>query len=71
MDRTLQISRRGMLGAAATLAMAGSAGAQTDASAVPSFVRTGADAAQDRAFWDQIAALYDVDRTMANLENGH
>jgi selenocysteine lyase/cysteine desulfurase len=71
MDRTLQISRRGVLGVAATLAMAGSAGAQADASAVPPFVRTGADAAQDRAFWDQVAALYDVDRSTANLENGY
>jgi len=72
MDRTQQISRRGMLGGtAATLMMARSAGAQNGSSPIPSFARTGDSIAQDRAFWQQIASHYDVDRTMANLENGY
>ena len=72
MDRTQHISRRGMLGGtAATFIMAGSASAQNGSSAIPSFVRGGDSIAQDRAFWEQIASHYDVDRTMANLENGY
>jgi isopenicillin-N epimerase len=72
MDRTLQFSRRGMLGGtAATFIMAGSASAQNDSSAIPSLPRTGDSTSQDRAFWEQVASLYDVDRTMANLENGY
>jgi isopenicillin-N epimerase len=72
MDRTLQFSRRGVLsGTAATFLMAGSASAQNDASPIPSLARTGDSIAQDRAFWQQVASLYDVDRSMANLENGY
>jgi len=70
-DRTLQLSRRGILGGAATLIVAGSASAQNEPSAIPSFARTGDNIAQDRAFWQQVASLYDVDRSMANLENGY
>jgi len=58
-------------GTAATILMAGSASAQNDSSPIPSFARTGDSIAQDRAFWQQVASLYDVDRTMANLENGY
>jgi hypothetical protein len=66
MDRTLQFSRRGMLsGTAATFIMAGSAGAQNDSSPIPPFARTGDSMAQDRAFWHQVAAYYDVDRSIA------
>lgn len=72
MDRTQQMSRRGMLGGtAAVVIMAGSAGAQDGSSAIPSLARTGDSIAQDLAFWQQVASLYDVDRTMANLENGY
>jgi len=71
MNRTLQFSRRGMLGGAATLLVAGSTSAQNDPSAIPSFARTGDNIAQDRAFWAQVASHYDVDRSMANLENGY
>ena len=72
MDRTRQLSRRGMLGGtAATFVMAGSAGAEDSSSAIPSFARSGDGIAQDRAFWAQVASLYDVDRTIANLENGY
>jgi hypothetical protein len=67
----MQFSRRGMLGGAATLIVAGSAAAQNDPSAIPSFARTGDNIAQDRAFWAQVASHYDVDRSMANLENGY
>ena len=70
MDQPQQFSRRGMLGGtAATFIMAGSASAQNDSSPIPSFPRTGDSIPQDRAFWEQVAAFYDVDRTMANLEN--
>ena len=72
MDRPPQFSRRSMLtGTAATLVMASSASAQTGSQALPSFARTGDSIAQDRAFWEQVASLYDVDRGMANLENGY
>jgi selenocysteine lyase/cysteine desulfurase len=72
MNRTPQFSRRNMLtGAAATVIMASSASAQTGSSPIPSFARTGDSIAQDRAFWQQVASLYDVDRSMANLENGY
>ena len=71
MDRTRHISRRSMLGGtAAAFAMARSASAQ-NGSSIPSLVRSGDSIAQDRAFWQQIASQYDVDRTMANLENGY
>jgi len=71
MDRTQHISRRGMLGgAAATFAMARSASAQ-NSSSIPTLARSGDGIARDRAFWQQIASHYDVDRTMANLENGY
>jgi len=72
MDQTRQMSRRGMLGGTvATVIMAGSASAQNGAPAIPLLARTGDGVAQDRAFWQQIAAHFDVDRTMANLENGY
>jgi selenocysteine lyase/cysteine desulfurase len=72
MDRTRQLSRRGMLGAtAASFIVARSASAQDSSSAIPSFARSGDGIAQDRAFWQQVASLYDVDRSMANLENGY
>ena len=72
MDRTLQFSRRGMLsGTAATFIMGGSAIAQDGSSPIPSFARTSDSIAQDRVFWQQVASLYDVDRSMANLENGY
>ena len=72
MDRPPQFSRRRMLtGTAATFVMASSASAQTGSQALPSFARTGDSIAQDRAFWEQVASLYDVDRGMANLENGY
>ena len=72
MDRPPQFSRRRMLtGTAATFVMASSASAQTGSQALPSFARTGDNIAQDRAFWEQVASLYDVDRGMANLENGY
>jgi selenocysteine lyase/cysteine desulfurase len=72
MDRTQPISRRGMLGgAAATVIMARSASAHDGSSVIPTFARSGDSIAQDRAFWQQVASLYDVDRTMANLENGY
>ena len=38
---------------------------------LPSFTRTGDSIPQDRVFWEQVASLYDVDRSMANLENGY
>ena len=72
MDRTPQFSRRRMLtGTAATFVMASSASAQNGSQAFPSFARSGDSIAQDRAFWEQVASLYDVDRSMANLENGY
>jgi isopenicillin-N epimerase len=72
MDRTQPITRRGMLGGtAATFIMARSASAQDGSSAIPSLARSGDGIAQDRAFWQQVASLYDVDRSMANLENGY
>jgi isopenicillin-N epimerase len=72
MDRTPQFSRRGMLtGTAATFVMTSSARAQNGSQAFPSFARSGDGIAQDRAFWGQVASLYDVDRSMANLENGY
>ena len=72
MDRTPHFSRRSMLtGTAATFVMASSAGAQDGSSPIPSFARSGDGIAQDRAFWEQVASLYDVDRSMANLENGY
>src|SRR5262245_18088331 len=72
MDRILQFSRRGVLGGtAASLMMAGSASAQDGSPAIPSFARTGDSIAQDRVFWEQVASLYDVNRTTANLENGY
>jgi len=58
-------------GTAATFIMASSAGAQNGSSPIPSFAHTGDGIAQDRAFWEQVASLYDVDRSMANLENGY
>jgi isopenicillin-N epimerase len=60
-----------MLGGAATLIVAGSAAAQNGPSAIPSLARSGDNIAQDRAFWAQVASHYDVDRSMANLENGY
>lgn len=72
MDRPPQFSRRSMLtGTAATFVMASSASAQNGSQAFPSFARTGDSVAQDRAFWEQVGSLYDVDRSMANLENGY
>lgn len=72
MDRTPQFSRRRMLtGTAATFVMASSASAQNGSQAFPLFARSGDSIAQDRAFWEQVASLYDVDRSMANLENGY
>ena len=72
MNRTPQFSRRGVLGGtAATVITASSASAQNGASSLPSLTRTGDSIAQDRAFWEQVASLYDVDRGMANLENGY
>ena len=72
MDQTRQLSRRGLLGGtAATVLLAGSAQAQDGGSPIPSFARSGDGIAQDRAFWRQVASLYDVDRSMANLENGY
>ena len=72
MDRSLQFSRRSMLGGtAATLLLAGNASAQNGSSPIPSLARSGDSIAEDRAFWEQVASLYDVDRTMANLENGY
>ncbi len=72
MNRTPQFSRRGVLGGtAAAIVTASSASAQNGASSLPSFTRTGDSIPQDRAFWEQVASLYDVDRSMANLENGY
>ncbi|MBR1210555.1 aminotransferase class V-fold PLP-dependent enzyme [Bradyrhizobium sp. JYMT SZCCT0180] len=72
MNRTPQFSRRGVLGGtAAAIVTASSASAQNGASSLPSFTRTGDSIAQDRTFWEQVASLYDVDRSMANLENGY
>ena len=71
MNRTPQFSRRGVLGGtAATIVTASSASAQ-NGSSIPSFTRTGDSIPQDRVFWEQVASLYDVDRSMANLENGY
>ncbi|MBR1223739.1 MULTISPECIES: aminotransferase class V-fold PLP-dependent enzyme [unclassified Bradyrhizobium] len=72
MNRTPQFSRRGVLGGtAAAIVTASSASAQNGASSLPSFTRTGDSISQDRPFWEQVASLYDVDRGMANLENGY
>lgn len=69
MNGNFEFSRRGLLGGVAALGVVGSVQAQSANFGIPS-VAAGI-AAQDSAFWAKVSALYDVDRSMTNLENGY
>ena len=69
MNGISEFSRRGLLGGVAALGVVGSVQAQSANFGIPS--HAAGNAAQDGAFWAKVSALYDVDRSMANLENGY
>lgn len=66
MTASFQPSRRHLVAGLALVAAAGSA--RAEAVTLPKPVGA---VARDAAFWDRVAGLYDVDRSITNLENGY
>lgn len=65
-----RLTRRGLLGAASGLAVAGTGCAGTPA-ALPSPPAGPEEAARDAAFWEQVRGLYDLTDEMIHLEHGN